>query len=149
MPHDVTALVLAIKNLSYVAAFIVGVEYLGFNPEALTILVVLMLIDIFMGICRVYIVEGGQAIKSSILKKGVLAKMLLLTGLFSVGLAAQGFGLGLQEFSQGVISVLLLGELYSILGNIHSCRTGEKKVEFDAVVWMLGKVKRLLDKLIS
>lgn len=149
MPHDVAALVVAIKNLSYVAAFIAGVEYLGFNPEALSILVVLMIIDIVMGICRVYIVEGGQAIRSSILKKGVLAKMLLLTGLFSVGLAAQGFGLGLQEFSQGVISVLLLGELYSILGNIHSCRTGEKKVEFDAVVWMLGKVKTLLDKLIA
>lgn len=149
MPHDVAALVIAIKNLSYVAAFIVGVEYLGFNPESLSILVILMIVDIIMGISRVYLIEGGRAIRSSILKKGVLAKILLITGLFSIGLAGRGFGMELQQFAQGVVSVLILGELYSILGNIHSARTGEPKVEFDAVVWMLGKVKTLLDKLIA
>lgn len=149
MPVETTVMsISAIKNISYVAMFIAGAEYLGFNAEALSILGVLMLIDIFTGIIRAATVEGMRSIRSAVLKKGVIAKLLLLSGLLSVGIAAKGFGLELEHFAQGIVSVLILGELYSILGNIHSVRTGEPKHEFDAVVWMLNKVKLLLDKVI-
>lgn len=148
MPTEVSLSLVTLKNSSYVLAFIASVEYFGFNAEALSLLCFLMLIDIFTGITRTWVVDGPRAIRSAILKKGIVAKLLLLSGLLSVGIAAKGFGLGMENFAQGITSVLILGELYSILGNVHSARTGQKKQEFDAVVWMLNKVKTLLDKLI-
>lgn len=143
MTEAVTTTVVA-KNSSYVFTFWLSFEYLGFDPEALTILSILMILDIGTAITRVWINEGGQQIKSAVLKKGVAAKLLLLTGLFAVALSSKSLGFDMQNFAQAVVSVITLGELYSILGNIHSARTGQAKVEFDAVAWMLAKVKDIL-----
>lgn len=143
MPEAVTTVAVA-KNASYVFTFWVSFEYLGFDPEALTILALLMILDILTAITRVWINEGGSQIKSAVLKKGVAAKLLLLTGLFAVALSSKSLGFDMQNFAQAVVSVITLGELYSILGNIHSARTGQVKVEFDAVAWMLAKVKDIL-----
>lgn len=143
MSELVTPVVVA-KNSSYVFTFWISFEYLGFNAEAMTILSLLMLIDIATAITRVWLNEGGKQIKSAVLKKGVAAKLLLLTGLFAVALCSKSLGFDIQNFAQAVVSVITLGELYSILGNIHSARTGQTKVEFDAVAWMLAKVKDIL-----
>ncbi len=132
------------KNGSYIVAFWYSFEYLGFNIEALTILGLLMSFDILTAIVRVWLNEGGQQIKSSVLKKGVASKCLLLGGLISVALASKSVGFEFQHFAQAVVSVITLGELYSILGNIHSARTGQPKVEFDAVAWMLARVRDIL-----
>jgi hypothetical protein len=148
MPEVIPITVIA-KNSSYLLVFFASLEYLGFNPEALGILGTLMLLDIATAIARVWLNEGGQNIRSSVLKRGITAKLLLITGLFAVAISSKGFGLDMQQFAQAVVSVLTLGELYSILGNIHSARTGETKVEFDAVAWMLGRVKEMLAKLIK
>lgn len=148
MPEIIPVAVVA-KNSSYLLVFFASIEYLGFNPEALGILGALMLIDIVTAICRVWLNEGGQNIRSAVLKRGVTAKLLLITGLFAVAISSKAFGFEMHDFAQGVVSVIILGELYSILGNIHSARTGEVKVEFDAVAWMLSKVKEMLAKLIK
>lgn len=146
---ELTSTTVVLKNSSYVLVFFASLEYLGFNPEALGILGILMILDIFTAIGRVWLNEGGRNIRSAVLKKGVTAKLLLITGLFAVALSSKSFGLDMQQFAQAVLSVLTLGELYSILGNIHSARTGEPKVEFDAVAWMLSKVKDMLSKIIK
>lgn len=148
MTEIIPATVIA-KNSSYLLVFFASLEYLGFNPEALGILGTLMIIDIITAIVRVWLNEGGQNIRSSVLKRGITAKLLLITGLFAVAISSKSFGLDMQQFAQAVLSVLTLGELYSILGNIHSARTGETKVEFDAVAWMLSRVKEMLAKLIK
>jgi phage-related holin len=148
MPSIATTTVVA-KNGSYVFTFWLSFEYLGFDPETLTILALLMIIDIMTAITRVWLNEGGQQIKSAVLKKGIAAKLLLLTGLMAVALSSKSLGFDMQNFAQAVVSIIILGELYSILGNIHSARTGEKKVEFDAVAWMLSKVRLIIDKLIK
>lgn len=136
-----------LKNSSYVLAFVAGMEYLGFNPKMMAVLGTLMLIDIFTAIARVWMNEGGRNIKSAVLKKGITAKLLLWTGLFSVAITSKALDFEMHEFGQGVVSVIILGELYSVLGNIHSARTGSPKVEFDAVAWMLGRVKDMLNKI--
>lgn len=143
MPEALTTVAIA-KNTSYVFTFWFSFEYLGFDPEALTILSLLMLLDICTAVTRVWLNEGGQQIKSAVLKKGIAAKLLLLTGLFAVALCSKSLGFDIQNFAQAVVSVITLGELYSVLGNIHSARTGQVKVEFDAVAWMLSKVKDIL-----
>lgn len=139
----------ALKNSSYVLVFVASVEYLGFKPEALAVLGALMVMDILTAIARVWLNEGGRNIKSAVLKRGITAKLLLWAGLFSVAIASKALGFEMHEFAQGVVSVIILGELYSVLGNIHSARTGAPKVEFDAVAWMLGRVKDMISKIIK
>lgn len=137
------------KNFSYILIFIASIEYLGFKPEMLGVLGLLMIIDIITAIARVWLNEGGQNIRSAVLKRGITAKLLLWAGLFSVAIASKALGFEMHEFAQGTVSVIILGELYSVLGNIHSARTGAVKVEFDALAWMLGRVKEMLTKLIK
>lgn len=139
----------AFKNMTYVVAFVSSVEYLGFKPESLTIFTVLMLIDVFTGVMSSYMREGGRSVRSSTLKKGIASKILLLTLLFSIGLAGRGTGYDLSAFVQASVTVLILGELFSIIGNIHSSRTGQPKVEFDAVEWILRRFRIIIDNVIK
>ncbi len=138
-----------LKNLSYLGVFFVTTEYLGFNPEALSVLIVLMSVDVATGVIRACAQEGCRSIKSSIGMRGVLAKILVLTGLFCVALAGKGVGFDMNGLVQGAVNIFILSELYSVLGNIHSARTGKKKNEFDAVAYMLNSVKDLLRKYVK
>ena len=105
-----------------------------------------MILDVITGVSRAFCNDGGPSIKSAILRKGLLAKFLLFSGLFSMALTAKGLGYDSTVYAQGIINVIMIGELFSILGNIYSIKTGEPKMEFDALAWMLGRVKALLDK---
>lgn len=135
-----------IKNVSYIAAFFAFGEYLGFETEVMAIFVTLMIIDVFTGVIRAYVVEGGKALRSAIGTRGILAKVLLITAIFSVALAGKGVGVEAQALANGAMGVLILSEAYSILGNIHSIRTRKAKAEFDAVSWMLAQLRSLLEK---
>lgn len=135
-----------VKNFSYILAFAASVEWLGLNPQAVTIFSVLMIIDVITGITRAAVVTGGRSVRSAVLKRGILAKLLVLTALFSVALAGKGVGFDMGTLVQSTVNVLILGELYSILGNVHSVRTGNQKVEFDAVAFLLAQVRGLVNK---
>lgn len=139
----------ALKNLSYIAAFILSIEWLGFDPKTLWIYTALMIIDVCTGVIRALMVEGGRAIRSALLRKGVVAKLLLMTALFSIALTGHGVGFDMANLVQGAVTVLILGECYSILGNVHSARTGKSKSEFDALNVVLHKFKALIDKVIA
>lgn len=136
----------ALKNISYGVVFLATTEYFGFNPESLGVLIVLMIVDITTGIIRACVQEGCHSVRSSIGVRGVLSKFLVLASLFSVGLAGQGVGFEMQAIVQGAVNILILAELYSILGNVHSARTGKRKNEFDAVAFLLKQVRGLLIK---
>ena len=138
-----------IKNVSYIAAFFAMGEYLGFETEVMAIFSTLMIIDVFTGITRAGVVEGRSALRSAIGTRGILAKILLITALFSVALAGKGVGVEAAALANGAMGVLILSEAYSILGNIHSIRTRKPKAEFDAVTWMLAQVRFLLEKTIK
>lgn len=146
MSHEPLSTFAFIKNLSYVVAFMASLEWLGLNPQAVTIFSILMVIDVVTGVTRAAIVEGGRSVRSAILKRGILAKLLVLTALFSVALTGKGIGLDMKILVQSTVTVLILGELYSILGNIHSVRTGNQKMEFDAVAFLLARVRELIEK---
>lgn len=134
------------KNASYLAMFIVSVEWLGFNPQILSLFIALMMIDVITGVARSFINEGGQSVRSRTAIKGIVSKMMLLFALFGVAITGQIIGFNTENYVHGAISVLALGELYSILGNIHSIRTGKAKSEFDAVALLLRKVRDMLNK---
>jgi small basic protein len=140
------ATITTLKNTTYVIVFLATIEYLGFNPESVALFTTLMVIDVFTGIVRACAQEGCQSVKSAIGVRGILAKILLLAGIFSVGIAGKGAGFAMQGTLQGVINVLILAELYSVWGNIHSALSGKKKNEFDAVAFILKQIKAALIK---
>lgn len=144
--HEPLSTVSLIKNFSYVVAFVASLEWLGLSPQAITIFAALMVIDVITGITRAFLVSGGQSVRSATLKRGILAKLLVLAALFSVALTGKGVGFDISHLVQAAVNVLILGELYSILGNVHSVRTGNQKVEFDAVAFLLARVKELINK---
>lgn len=146
---DQAHVVTVAKNFSYFVAFVVSMEWLGLDARAVTIFAVLMVIDTITGVLRAGIVDGGRTVRSALLKRGILAKLLVLTALFSVALTAKGIGFDIGAVTQSAVSVLMLGELYSILGNVHSIRTGKHKVEFDAVAFLLGRVRTLIQKMVK
>lgn len=149
MPIAIASSTSFLKNAGYVVIFLATVDYLGFDPRSISILTILMFIDMVTGIARSCVNEGCRSIKSAIGIRGLLAKILVLTSLFSIGLAGRGIGFDMQLIVQGAVNILILSETYSILGNVHSAKTGKKKNEFDAVAYLMGQVRDLLRRSIK
>lgn len=143
--HTLTPMA-ALKNLSYVAAFISAAAWLGFEPESITIFMILMTLDIVFGTIRAGVVDGWRSVRSALLSRGVVAKLLLLGVPVTCALAIKGVGYPPEILAQGVVNVLILSEAYSVLGNIHSALSRAPKNEFDAVAYVLSLIKTLLDK---
>ena len=136
------------KNTGYVVAFIVGMEWLGLPPDVLSLLCVLMVFDIITGVSSAYSRKGGSVIQSKTLIRGVTSKIVLLIFIFSLAITAKIVGFEADSFLSGAVSVIALGELYSIGGNAHSIRTGKPKHEFDALAIILKQIRRFIDKMI-
>ena len=137
------------KNISYVLGFIYASQYLGFNPDSIATLMFLMIVDVVTGVTRSALVNGAVSIKSSVGIKGLLTKILVLTGLFSFALALKSVGFEAQSMAQGIVMIFILAETYSILGNIVASINKSNKVEYDAVAFLMSRVKSLLGHLIN
>ena len=138
-----------VKNSAYVAAFLAGTMYLGINPDSVVILTIFIVLDIFAGIIKSITLYGPRSIKSSIFERGVVAKMLIIGIPVNLALAGKGIGFDLAPLAQGTITVLILSEFYSILGNFYAIRTGTERVEFDAVAYVVNNLKKLLRTFIT
>jgi len=149
MPTEHLTTLAIVKNASYAVVFASALQYVGINPESIGIYATLMFIDIVTGIVRTGIIKGWRSVTSKELTFGVIKKALALTSIFTVGLAGKGVGFDMSATVQGFVNVAILGETYSVLGNIYSARTRSVKVEFDAVSWAIGRIRTLLDKIIS
>jgi len=141
--------VTSLKNTSYIAAFAASVTYIGIVPETMALFALLMVIDVITGIARSAFNKGCRSINSRTARKGIVAKLMLMLAVFSIGITAKILGYDASGYVQATMVILSLGELYSIIGNIHSMRTGKPKVEFDAVSLLLKKVRTMLDKIDS
>jgi len=136
----------AAKNSSYVLAFIASSQYLGLAPESVGILAGLIVVDIVTGVAKSGILYGWRSIRSSRLASGTLAKMLLLLVPASVAAAGRGIGIDISAVAQSAITVLILSQAYSVIGNIHAVQTRTEKNEFDAVAFILRSVRDVLER---
>ena len=140
-----TSIWTAFKNSSYVLAFIASSEYFGLAPESVGVLAALIVLDIATGIAKSGILYGWRSVCSSRLASGTLAKMLLLLVPMSLALAGRGVGIDLTMIAQSAITVLVLSQVYSIIGNIHAVQTRTDKNEFDAVAFIMHGVRDFLE----
>jgi len=125
-----------LKNASYIGAI-----FLGLSVDSYAILGIFMILDTILGVTRVYIVHGGQAIKSYRLMSGLLSKMTIIMVPLIIAYTGKGVGMDLNFVASAALSVLILSHAYSILGNIRSIHVRQDVYEFDAVSWALTKIQ--------
>lgn len=137
-----------LKNTSYVAVVIATAAFFEITPISVVVLSVLIILDVITGIIKSGAIYGWQSVRSKVLQRGVMAKLLLLMVPFVVAFIGKGVGISLSYVAQSSINLLILSEGYSIIGNVYAVRTGTDKQEFDAVAYVLRGIKNLLRRII-
>ncbi|NTW30825.1 MAG: hypothetical protein HGA33_06090 [Candidatus Moranbacteria bacterium] len=133
-----------IKNGLYIPAFLIAIGLPDQMAWSMTALTVLMIVDFFTGISAAARVDGIRSITSKKMTAGALAKMLILMIPLVLIVAGKGIGVDFEGYTQGAISILILAEAYSNLGNIQSFRTGKRVAEIDAVSIILKKIRAMV-----
>lgn len=136
-----------IKNIGYGIAFLVG--SVGLPPESFYIFAALMVADTVTGVAKVGILHGPRAIRSAKLTAGVLAKAFVFTAPIVVAWTGKGAGFDLTTLAEGILSLLILAEGYSVLGNIYSIQTRKETQEWDAVAAIIGTARKVIEQIIS
>lgn len=133
-----------IKNASYLGAFLIGL-----SQESYTILVAFMILDTILGVCRVYVVHGGHAIKSYRLVSGLMAKLTMLMVPLLIAYLGKGVGMELTVLAVWSLNLLIFSHFYSILGNIHSIYLRRDTYEFDAISYVLTKIQLVFERFLK
>lgn len=137
-----------VKNTSYIAVFIASATFLGVSPISVAVLTAFCIGDTILGIIKAGMVHGWGSVRSNTLERGIMAKTLLVTVPIVLALTGKGVNIDTAFLAQGTITVMIFAEAYSIIGNIDAIRTGREKREFDAVAFILGKIKNVLKNVI-
>lgn len=132
------------KNVSYIFVIL-----LGFNPHSYAILAMFMVIDTATGITRSGTIHGWRSVTSHALSVGVLAKCFLILVPLLIATAGHAVGLELKTVAVSVLNIMILSELYSILANIQSIRSGKDVAEFDVVNYMLTRLRDTIERFIK
>lgn len=141
MEHFTASTLTAIKNSGLVLAFIAGMKYLNLNHEVMLLLGVLIVIDVFTGVIRSWILDGKKTVTSNRFMAGMVAKGLTLLIPVVMGLGGKAIGFDFTPVIVGFIFVLALGFMYSIIGNIYALQSKQEKDESEAVA-ILHKIIR-------
>ncbi len=110
--------------------------YLGLNAESFFLFAMLLLIDYITGVAKA--LRLNQCITSNRMKYGILSKLSLLLIPLVLAIGAKAVGADFQTVLLVGVNILVLSEVYSIIGNIYSIRTKDELPEYD-VVAMFGK----------
>jgi len=133
-----------LKNLMYLPILFVGLPL-----ENYQILFYLMVFDIFTGIIASYTIRGKHSIKSHFFAAGIISKLLIMTVPLVIALVAKGINIDLIWFATHALSLFILSEGYSIIGNIMSIRQKKYVAEFDAISWVLVLLQKNLLKIMG
>lgn len=113
-----------------------ALTYLGLDGEAFFLFSVLLIIDYMTGVAKAY--RLNQHITSNRMKYGILSKLSLLLIPIVLAIGAKAVGADFKTVLLVGINILVISEVYSIIGNIYSIRTKDELPEYD-VVAMIGK----------
>lgn len=122
--------------------------YIGVSSELVAILSVLIVFDIFTAVVREVIV--GERIKSRMFWIGVTAKMLLILIPFVVILVGKGVGIDLGFLGKVTLSIFIVAEGYSIIGNVIQIRAKDKTIdEQDAITSVIKGIESMFKKILG
>jgi len=129
------------KNFSYVL-----VAFMSIGPEGYSVLALMMMLDTITGVLRAGVVHGWRSITSHEATLGIIKKGTAIVIPLMIAVAGHGVGLELVEVAKWTLRVLILSELYSTISNIQSIRLGRDVAEFDAVSYILEKIRQILER---
>ncbi len=119
-------------------------SYLGINGEAFFLFALLLLIDYVTGVLKAKTM--GYKITSNRMKYGIISKMSLLLVPLILAIGAKALEADFRFVLMVGINILVLSEVYSIIGNIYSIRTKDELPEYDAVAMIGKRIRRVLMK---
>jgi len=111
-------------------------SYLNISVEVFSIFSFLLVIDFITGVVKASTL--GHRITSNKAKYGVLSKFSLILIPIVVALGAKGVGKDAGDLFVWGMNLLILSEVYSIIGNVYAIRTKKELPEWD-VISILGK----------
>ena len=145
MDKDYAAALVVIKS-ALLALYVLlanGLNAIGLQGNSVYLsLSVLLAIDYVTGLFKASALK--QSIKSNKMKYGLISKLVifLVPIVFALGSTALGRDPGgILDIS---LTILILSEIYSILGNIYSIRSGKEMPEYDAISAIGNKLRDFL-----
>ncbi len=135
------------KHIIYGIAFLIGA--VGMSVESYIIFGVLVVIDTITGVARTIILHGGRSVTSTKLTSGIVSKAFIVTIPLLLAWSGKGAGIDMNHLAHGVLSVLIIAELYSVLGNIYAIHIRRDVKEFDAVAFLLDKLRTIIENVLK
>lgn len=136
-----TTTVIKIVWNTFVVLFSGVLAYLEISQEPFTLFALLLIIDYITGLTKAKTL--GQTITSNKMKYGLISKLSLIIVPLVVAMGAKALGADSHYILSSGMYILILSEVYSIIGNIYSTRTKEEFPEYDALA-MIGKQIRII-----
>jgi len=136
-----------IMNTLYVP-LIVCCAYLNLSWESLTLLALLLTIDLVTGIAKVYVIDRTE-LKSYRAIAGVIAKVSILLIPIVLSIVAKQANYDMKFFTDTIITMLMLAETFSIIGNIRSIHQRKRVEEIDAISFVLNRISDIIVQLLK
>lgn len=134
--------VTVVKAISYPAIAWIFV-YTGFSQEAVTILGILLVADVMTALIRVA-VKDPTALSSRVGIVGILSKCLTFCIPFLIVIVGKGAGVPMGDFANIALTVLVVFEGWSVIGNIGQIRKEDTTLnEYDAVSLLIKKTQQV------
>lgn len=123
-------------------AWVMVVTGLPAAPGA--ILAFIMFLDFISALAKCYVLE--RPITSRKLKSGILSKMLMLLIPLVMALTASAIGMDLVWFVTWVLNLLILGEAYSFISNVHAVRYKKELPEWNVLAIVARKLRDIVEE---
>ena len=120
---------------------------LGLDVTKFVILSFLMELDLVTGTTKAYVRK--EDITSRRLSAGFLSKVMVLLIPLTVAIMAKGLEVDMRWLVTFTISILIVAEAYSVVGNIYTIKTGETVKEIDAVSAIVKALGRFLENMLK
>ena len=129
---------------SFVVLFSGILAYLEISQEPFTLFALLLVIDYITGLAKAKTL--GHSITSNKMKYGLISKLSLIIVPLVVAMGAKALGADSHYVLTSGMYILILSEVYSIIGNIYSARTKEEFPEYDALSMIGKQIRNILIK---
>lgn len=129
---------------TFVVLFSGVLAYLEISQEPFTLFALLLIIDYITGLTKAKTL--GHSITSNKMKYGLISKLSLIIVPLVVAMGAKALGADSHYVLTSGMYILILSEVYSIIGNIYSARTKEEFPEYDALAMIGKQIRNILIK---
>ena len=119
--------------------------YLEISQEPFTLFAILLVIDYITGLWKAKTLE--HSITSNKMKYGLISKLSLIIVPIVIAIGAKAVGADFHYVVLASMNILIISEVYSIIGNIYASSTKEEFPEWDAVAMIGKKIRTFLIKL--